>query len=91
MQSEGYPGDLSDNAYQFMRVVEERGQLEDDPAMLDTFDIIFKVFHGTEKRVTPKDMNKLLSGIGAGASKLSDDGVFSLAALLDTEKQNNGE
>ena len=32
---------LADNAYQFMRVVESRGQLHDDAAMINTFDVLF--------------------------------------------------
>ena len=91
MKMEGYPSDLSDNAYQFMRVVQSRGQLNDDSAMNNTFEVIYKVYKGTEKRVTPKDLNIMLSNMGSAATQLSDDGIFNLAALISVNKQDLGE
>jgi hypothetical protein len=90
MQGDGFSGDLSDNAYQFMRVAEARGQLQDDSAMLNTFDVVFKIYNGSEKRVSPKDLNIVLSDMGGAASKLSDNGIYNVAAVMDTEKQKNG-
>lgn len=83
--------DVVGTAYQYMRVVESRGQLNDDAAMMKTFDVIFKIYNGTEGRVTPKDLNILLSNMGNGATKLSDDGLINLAALLSVKKQDAGQ
>lgn len=91
MAMKGKINDIADTAYQYMRVVESRGQLSNDLAMMNTLDVVFKVYFGSEGRVTPKDLNILLSNIGAGAEKLSDDGIYKLAAMLSVQKQDAGQ
>ena len=79
------------NAYQFMRIVESRGQLTNDDAMISTIDIVFKIVNGTDGRVMPKDLNIFLSELGDGALKMSDEGLIHSAAMLSVMKQNKGE
>lgn len=82
--------DIADMAYQYMRIVESRGQLNNDTAMINTFNIVFKINNGMEGRVSPKDLNILLSNLGDDAKKLSDEGVMYLAASLSVKKQDAG-
>ena len=91
MNEQGYPGGLSDNAYQFMHVVQSRGQLNSDAAMINTFNMLFKIYDGSKKRVTPKDMNILLSSIGPNANKITDEGLFHLAAAISIQKEDAGQ
>jgi hypothetical protein len=90
MSIQGYSADLSECAYQFMRIVESRRQLNDDSAMASTFNVVFKIYTGTEKRVSPKDLNMLLSSMGSSAASLSDDGLYRLGAMLSVKKQDMG-
>ena len=90
MRIQGYSADLSECAYQFMRIVESRGQLNDDSAMVGTFGVVFKIYNGTEKRVSPQELNMLLSSMGSSAASLSDDGLYRLAAMLSVKKQDRG-
>jgi len=90
MQIQGRSDDIVGNAYQFMRVAERRGQLDNDDAMYATFDVVFKVVNGTDGRVMPKDLNIFLSSMGEGAKKLSDDGLMRSASLISVMKQNQG-
>jgi len=91
MKVQGRGDDTAANAYQFMRVVENRGQLNDEDRMLNTFDVVFKIVGGTDGRVMPKDLNIFLSNLGAGAKTMSDDGLYHSAAMLSVMKQNQGE
>jgi cytochrome c553 len=43
-----------------------------------------------EGRVTPKDINIMLSTMGQSAKKLSDDGIINLAAMLSVQRQDAG-
>ena len=87
----GRSTDKIGNAYQFMRIVESRGQLSSDDAMISTFDIVFKIANGTDGRVMPKDLNIFLSELGPDASKMSDDGLIHSAGMLSVMKQDKGE
>jgi hypothetical protein len=91
METKGKVNDIADTAYQYMRVVESRGQLSNDQTMMNTINVVFKVYSGSEGRVTPKDLNILLGNIGAGAEKLSDDGIYKPAAMLSVQKQDAGQ
>jgi hypothetical protein len=79
-----------EDAYQLLRIIESRGQQEDVAAMWRTFDMVFKIFNGMEGRVTPKDINIMLSTMGESAKKLSDDGIINLAAMLSVQRQDAG-
>jgi hypothetical protein len=80
-----------EDAYQLLRIIESRGQQEDVAAMWRTFNMVFKIFNGMEGRVTPKDINIMLSTMGESAKKLSDDGIINLAAMLSVQRQDAGE
>ena len=79
------------NAYQFMRVAENRGQLNDDDLMSATFEVVFKIASGTDGRVMPKDLNIFLSSLGPGARTMSDEGLINSASLLSVMKQDQGQ
>lgn len=68
----------------------QKCQLNNEQAMLNTFELVFKIYNGTEGRVTPKDLNILLSNMGNRAQKLSDDGLINLASVLSVQKQDAG-
>jgi hypothetical protein len=91
MKIKGDTNGFAVNAYQFMRIVESRGQLNDDSAMMNTFDVVFKIFSGTAGRVTPKDLNILLRTSGPIAKTLSDDGLINIAAMLSSRKIDMGQ
>jgi hypothetical protein len=91
MSLQGRGSDVAGNAYQFMRVAEVRGQLNNDDAIFATFDVVFKIVNGTDGRVTPKDLNIFLSSMGKGAKTMSDQGLINSAALLSVTKQDRGE
>jgi hypothetical protein len=87
----GRSSDPIGDAYQFMRIVQSRGQLKSDDAMIGTFNIVFKIVNGTDGRVKPKDVNITLSQLGRGAETISDEGLVKTAALLSVMKQDKGE
>jgi hypothetical protein len=91
LNEKGLKDGMEANAYQMMRIAESRGQTQDDDAMIATFNIVFKIFVGMEGRVTPKDINVLLSQAGPGAKKMSDDGLYYIAAALSVAKQDMGQ
>ena len=90
IKSNGGPKDLVDDAYQFMRVVECRGQLMNDADMFNTFNVIYKIYIGMEGRVTPRELNMILSSFGGQAKKMNDDEVYRSAAILSIRKQDSG-
>jgi len=90
MKVKGGPQDMVENAYQCMRVVESRGQLKNDAAMISTFNIIYKIHVGMEGRVSPRELNMLLSSFGNMAKKINDEGVYYEAAALSVRKQDAG-
>ena len=53
--------------------------------------LLFKVFNGTDGRVTPKDLNIMLSNYGSASKNLSDDGIYTFGSTISVEKQNAGE
>jgi hypothetical protein len=87
----GRNDDRIGNAYQFMRIAESRGQLENDDAMIATFNVVFKIVSSMDGRVTAKDLNIFLSNLGRGAKTMSDDGLIHGAAVLSVMRQNQGE
>lgn len=89
IQSKGVQTTPKDLAYQMLIITEKRGQLNDEKAMINTFDILWKISGGTNGRVTPKDMIEGIRGINA--TKLSDDGLINIGAMISTYKRDRGE
>jgi hypothetical protein len=87
---QGRTDDIGGTAYQFMRIVEERGQLKNDEAMRATIEVVFKIANGTDGRVMPKDLDVFLTSLGKGAKTMSDEGLMRSAAFLSVSKQNLG-
>jgi hypothetical protein len=82
-------GELDKIAYQLAEIVEARG-IAEPKRMLDTLDIAMKCFNGSHGRVTPKDLNVALRQSGQ-ARTLTDDDLYTLAAVISVRKRNNGE
>jgi hypothetical protein len=79
-------------AYQLANFIEARAATQEDPnALHPALDAAFRIYEGSEKRVTPKDLVVFLRSGGASTRKLSDDGLFSMAALMWESKKDNGE
>lgn len=90
LHNSGSKATAKEDAYQLLRIIESRGQQEDVAATWRTFDMVFKIFNGMEGRVTPKDINIMLSTMGESAKKLSDEGIINLAAMLSVQRQDAG-
>lgn len=92
MQVKGDKTPVGDEAYQYMNIVEARGQSDNEDAMADTFNAVFKIYNGTMGHVTPRDVNVVLRAMApAQAQKISDDGLYSLSALIQEEKKAQGQ
>jgi hypothetical protein len=90
MKVNNHTTNTSETAYQYMRIVESRGQLTNDVAMMNTFNVVFKINSGSNGRVTPRDLNRMLSDMGSTATRLSDDGLINLGAMISVQKREVG-
>ncbi len=79
-----------ETAYQLMNAVEARG-IDDPQRVIDTMEVVVKIFNGTQGHVTPRDLNVMLRSAGLLSHTLSDDGIYSMSALLWDEKKARGE
>jgi hypothetical protein len=91
MQLNGNKDKPKDIAYQLMNIIEARGQEKNDKSIYSTFETVMKIFIGSEGDVTPKDLNINLRSAGPIAKTLSDDGLMSMAALIQEDKKSRGE
>ena len=92
MQMKGDKTPVGDEAYQYMNIVEARGQTADDAKMYDTFNVVFKIFSGTMGHVTPRDINMTLRAMAPEqARKISDDGLYEFAAVIQEQKKAEGK
>lgn len=82
-------GDKEKVAYQLVEIIDARA-LSNPGRMIDTVELAFKAYMGSNGRVTPKDINVALRQSGLGA-KLSDEGIISLSAMISVEKRKRGE
>lgn len=82
-------GELDKVAYQLAEIIDARG-LTDPKRMDQTLEIAFKTFSGSNGRVTPKDLNVALRQSGRGPA-ISDDDIYTMAAIISVQKRNNGE
>jgi hypothetical protein len=82
-------GEPDQIAYQIVEIIDARG-LADAQRMKDTIDIVFKAYTGSNGRVTPKYLNVAVRQSGMGLT-LSDEGLYSVAALISVQKRNSGE
>lgn len=85
----GLKDDEQEIFHQAINVVEARN-LKIDKEINETFNILVKVFIGSNGVVTPRDINIALRSIGVNAQKLSDDGLYHLAAVIQMEKKKAG-
>jgi len=92
MEMKGDKTPVGDEAYQYMNIVEARGQTADDAKMYDTFNVVFKIYNGTMGHVIPRDINVALRAMAPGqAQQMSDDGLYSLGAIIQEQKKAEGE
>ncbi|MEX3812147.1 hypothetical protein AB3X96_18095 [Paraburkholderia sp. BR13439] len=92
MQMKGDKTPIGDQAYQYMNIVEARGQTDSDDAMYDTFNVVFKIYNGSMGHVTPRDINMALRAMAPQqARKINDDAIYTLGAVIQEEKKANGE
>jgi len=88
MHSKGV-GEIDKVAYQLAELIDARG-LTDPKRMDQTLEIAFKTFSGSNGRVTPKDLNVAVRKASRGHT-LSDDEIYTIAAIISVQKRNNGE
>lgn len=80
----GFPDSAADFAEQAMGVIEGRRQLNGtDPDMIQTLNLTAKCFSASQGRVTPRAIAATLRSSGDMAGTLSDDGMFSMCAMID--------
>ena len=82
---------VPDISYQLMNIIEARDLAGDPNRIVDTFNVVFKIFRGTGGHVTPRDLNVMLRSAGLTAHTLSDDGLISMASLIWETKKANGD
>ncbi|MBS0240153.1 MAG: hypothetical protein JSR89_17195 [Proteobacteria bacterium] len=83
-------GSDTDIGYQLAAILEARN-ITDADKEISSSETIFKIVHGTDAHVTPKDVNVALRRSGDAARMMSDDGVIMLATMLWEEKKRLGE
>jgi hypothetical protein len=91
MKIKGSKDQPKDISYQLMNIVEARGQISDDKAAANSFEVVFKMFSAWNGRITPTDVNIFLRSIGDSAKNLSDDGLTNMMALVLQQKKAKGE
>lgn len=81
--------DLVGNATEYMRVARARGQLQDDEAMIRTFNMTFRIRTGMKGRVMPSDLVQYLDQLGEiKAKSISDEALLYDAAAISVMKQD---
>ncbi len=81
------PEDLT---YQLMNIAEARG-ISNDADFYHVFDVTFRCSSGTSGHVTPKDLLINLRAAKDVAKTMSDDGVFTMCAMIQQSKKDKGE
>ncbi|MFK3740970.1 phage tail tape measure C-terminal domain-containing protein [Massilia sp. TN1-12] len=84
-------GDMQSTLRNIYGVAEMRQQTGDSGAILKTFDLLNKSLVGTAGKVTLADVETVLRRVGAGAARLSDDGLVNLVGLADQFKVAGGD
>lgn len=87
LRSAGSTESHKDIAFQAMNVVEARNQTT-DIQINETFNTLTKIYNGTNGRVSPKDMNRILRAMGPRARKIDEQGMFSIAAMIMEDKKS---
>jgi len=78
-------------SYQAANFIEYRGHLENDDKAINSLNVLVKILNGLEGRVSISDMNRALYGMGQSAKKMTDDSIFTLAAMIMQEKRSQGK
>jgi len=71
---------------QLMTIIAARGQLENESAQIATMNIVAKCYNGSMGRVSIRDIAANLTAAGDAAKGISDDGMFSLCAMIQESK-----
>ena len=91
LKAKGYSKPDRAIGLELMSFADDLGRMGSGPRLQSAFDDIVKIYEGTGAIVTPHDMIEILRPIGAEqASKLSDDGLFGIAAMVKEEKLRDG-
>lgn len=86
----GFPDSAADFAEQAMGVIEGRRQLSsDEPTMIHTLNVTAKCFSGSQGRVTLRAIAAALRAAGEMAETLSDDGMYSMCAMIDVNSSGS--
>jgi hypothetical protein len=92
MRMKGDKTPVADQAYQYTNIAEARGKTDSDDAIYNTFNVVFKIYGGSAGHVTPRDINVALRGMApAQAQAMTDDGMYTLGAIIQEAKKANGE
>lgn len=84
-------GDMQSTIRNLYGVVEMRQQTGDAGKTNATFEMLQKIITGTAGKVQTQDMETVLRRMGAGASQVSDSGMYKIAAIVDQFKVAGGE
>lgn len=92
LKAKGYGKPERTIGLELMSFADDLGRMGSGPRLQSAFDDIVKIYEGTGAIVTPHDMIEILRPIGPEqASKLSDDGLFGMAAMVKEEKLRDGQ
>lgn len=92
LKSDGYTKANRDIGLEAMSFANDLGRMDGGTKMQSAFDDLVKIYKGTSGIVTPRDMIDLLRPMGQEqGSKLSDDGLFGLAAMVKEQKIRDGQ
>jgi hypothetical protein len=81
-------GEKSDLAFQLMSIVKLRGQASDESRALQTLEISWKIFSGTDGRVPPSELVAFLANAKGLARTLTDDGLIDMAAVISVQNRS---
>lgn len=81
----------NDTAYQAMNIVEARGQDNNNKAIYNTLNAIWKVYEGTLYHVSFKDIDIYLRNYDGDPTSLSDDDLYAIGAEIWEEKKAQGK
>jgi hypothetical protein len=90
MKVEGLKSEIDQIAYQIISIAEAR-HIEKPEAMVTTTEIAWKVFKGSDGRVTPRDLNVALRNSGRAAQTMDDAAIYVMAVMIDRMRRAQGE
>jgi hypothetical protein len=91
MRVSGSKEEYKDLAFQTMNIVESRDQTGDTKAIEGTLNVVMKIYNGSQGHVAPRDLSVALRRMGPQAVALSDEGMFTIGAVIFEQKKDFGE